>query len=364
MNKNSTVKKILLVSFSAGAGHKRAAEALRLTCAKKYPEIECRHIDLADYSSGLVKKTAAGYNFLAKHLPDLYGLIYDSWDTATAAKFLNYFSSLLKINTEELRRFVKKYQPDRIIGTHFMASPFLKTFTETIPMDMLVTDYELNRVVLDPKIRFFFAPTKEVAEEINKAGRQAFAYGIPVHSQFLEEKNPKQIMIDWGLNATKPTVLLMSGGEGFTDTSFWVEKIFDSHAKINLVVISGKSNQRLFEKLNSLKPPRETTYKLVDFTDRIDEIMRVAALVVTKPGGLTVTECLFLKKPMLLIDPIPGQEEANVKFVEKNNYGRLLTDHNEISKMIHNILSGKTCFCQPDISGNASEKILEKTING
>ncbi|MCX6781756.1 MAG: glycosyltransferase [Candidatus Magasanikbacteria bacterium] len=355
----TTPKKILFVSCSAGAGHKRAAEALRLTCAKIYPDIEARHIDLIDYSNGLVKKTASSYHFLAKHLPDVYGLLYDGSDSTIAAKFLNYFSSIFQINTKKLRRFVKQYNPDRIICTHFLASPFLKSFAETTPLDMLITDYELNKVVLDPKIRYFFAPEKGIADEISALGRQAYATGIPIHPQFFEQKNFNQTLNDFGLNIDIPTVLVMSGGTGLADTTSLVKKVLKNQQKMNLLVISGKNNRQLYGKLSRLTAPSNINYKIVDFTERIDELMKTADLIITKPGGLTITECMHLAKPLLLVSPIPGQEEANIRFLEKNNYGRLVADHNEITNLIDLVLNGTLKFTSPVLPVNAAETILQ-----
>ncbi len=359
----ATPKKILFVSCSAGAGHKRAAEALRLTCVKFHPDIEASHIDLIDYSDGIVKKTASSYHFLAKHLPDVYGLLYDGSDSAMAAKFLNYFSSIFQINTKKLHRFVKQFSPDRIICTHFLASPFLKSFAKTIPLDMLITDYELNRIVLDPKIRYFFTPENSIAEEILKLGRQAFATGIPIHPQFFEEKNINQTIKDFGLINEYPTILVMSGGTGLADTASLVKKIFKNKKNVNLIVISGKNNRRLYGKLNRLIAPKNINYRLIDFTERIDELMTVADLVITKPGGLTITECMHLRKPLLLISPIPGQEKANIRFIEKNNYGRLVADHNKIADLIDLTLNGSLKFSSPILPMNAAESILRLAFN-
>lgn len=355
-------KKILFVSCSAGAGHKRAAEALRLTCAKLYPDIEARHIDLTDYSDGIVKKTASSYQFMAKHLPYAWGLLYNGSDSTMLAKFLNYFASIFQINTKKLHRFVEQFNPDRIICTYFLASPFLKSFAKTTPIDMLITDYELNKIVLDPNIRYFFAPDKDTSDDILKMKRNGFATGIPIHPQFFEEKNLQQTITDFNLKKDLPTVLVMSGGTGLVDTASLVKKIFKIEKNLNLAVISGKNNRRLYGKLSRLTAPKNINYRLIDFTDRIDELMKVADLIVTKPGGLTITECMHLSKPMLLISPIPGQEEANIRFIEKNNYGRLVADHNKISNLIDNILDGALKFTKPILPINAAESILKLTL--
>jgi processive 1,2-diacylglycerol beta-glucosyltransferase len=357
------VKKILFVSCSAGSGHKRAAEALHLTCQQAYPHIESAHIDINEYSDWIIKKSIdSGYNFLVKYAPELYGLLYDAGDFSKTAELLNHFSSLLKINTRRLNKFVSDFNPDRIICTHFLASAFLKKFAKTIPLDLLLTDYELNKIILNPSVRYFFAPTKEVSADISQYGKKSFVTGIPIHPEFKKNKNLDKTVDDFGLTKNNPTILLMTGGGGLIDPS---KILFDLTKKItqtNIIAIAGKNNRKLFDKLKNSIHPNNSNAKIIDFTERIDELIKLSDVIITKPGGLTVTECLFLKKPLLLISPIPGQEEANVNFVEKNNYGRHVTDHNLICDEVTNILSGKTCFSSPALTTDPCEKILQISL--
>lgn len=360
----TNTKKILIVSCTAGAGHKRAAEALRLTCKEHFPEHVAEHIDLMDYSDWLVRKSVTStYHFMTRHLPALYGLIYNISDDKRSAKTLNLFSSMLKVNIRKLHKFVAAFAPDRIICTHFLASAFLKNFSENIPTDMLVTDYELNKIVLDPKIRYFFAPTEQIAEEIKQTGRTAFATGIPLHPEFSREKNIEIIFRDFGLKKDWPTALLLSGGTGIIDSSQMAEDIINNFRDINLIAISGQHNPRLLKKLNNLSEKSGAiNYRVIEFTDRIDELMRASQVIISKPGGLTLTECLHLKKPMIIIDPIPGQEEANADFAQKNNYGRQIADHNELVDVLRKILNNQIVFTHASLPQDAAKNILEKSV--
>ena len=356
-------KKILFVSCAAGAGHKRAAEALYLTSRENFPDIEAAHIDIADYSNWMMKKSVfSGYHFLARYLPDFYGMLYAGTDSTAAAKFLNRFASFFQINTLKLNQYVRDFAPDRILCTHFLASALLKNFAKEIPLDMLVTDYELNRIVLDPLVRNFYAPTADIAAEIRSLGRQSFPTGIPLHPEFMKEKNPSIAINDFGIKAGWPTVLVMTGGNGLIDPGKIVENIAANLTNINLVVIAGKNNRRLYNKLRRLIVPESINYRLIVFTTRVDELIRLSDVIVTKPGGLTVTECLHLKKPLLLVSPIPGQEEANIRFVEQKNYGRLLADHNDVSNIITSILNGNLKFTEPDMPTDSSLQILKNFL--
>lgn len=357
------VKKILFVSCSAGAGHKRAADALHLTCKELYPHIDSEHIDIIEYSDWLIKKSvSSGYNFLVKHAPELFGLLYDAGDYSKTAELLNSFSVLLKINTRRLNKFVADYNPDIIICTHFLATAFLRKFAERIPVDMLITDYELNKIMLNPSVRYFFAPSEDIVSDLTRYGKKSFATGIPVHPEFKKEKDLSLSAKHFQLNTKIPTVLLMTGGGGLTDSSKIMANLTKNISDANIIAISGKNNKKLFDKLNKALHPNNSYSKIIEYTDRIDELMKLSDVIITKPGGLTVTECLFLKKPLLLVSPIPGQEKANIEFVEKNNYGRHIADHNLIHIETNNLLTGKNSFSSPSLPIDSCEKILKISL--
>lgn len=355
-------KKILFISCSAGAGHVRAAESLHLTCRAKFPHIKSAHIDIMDYSGGLIgKSVVSSYHFLARHLPNIYGLIYQMFDFSSSPDVLNKISALLKINLRRFNKFIKEYQPDQIFCTHFLASAFANQYADKMPIDFLITDYEINRICLAPQIRYFFVPSEEIKNELVGLGKQAFYTGIPIHPEFLKEKNIEELKNNWRINNDWPTILILTGGMGLIDPTPFVNEIIKELKQINLIVITGKNNNKIFKTLNKLKPP-SINYRVINFTIKIDELMRMADVILTKPGGMSVTEGLFLQKPLLLFLPIPGQEEANVRFVEKHNYGRQIPALNKIAGALQDVIRRPEIFSKPNISKQINEKILNKIL--
>lgn len=356
----SSPRKLLIVSCSAGAGHKRAAEALFLA-AQKQQNLIVENIDLMDYSDWLVKKTVpSSYNFLVRYLPQIYGLIYRLADGDKSAGGLNTLSELFRFNLRRFNRFVKQFEPDRIICTHFIASAFLNR-TE-IPVDFIITDYGLNQIQLSPLIRRFFTPTEELADELRRGGRMATASGIPIHPVFQENKNPDAAKKSFGLNKNWPTILVMCGGHGLSDPTAIVSALHEGLNQSNLVVVSGNSDPFLRTKLARFKKNERVNYRLIRFTEKIDELMRAADVIITKPGGLTTSEALFLKKPLLLYSPIPGQEEANTIFVEKNNFGQQLDKPEEMLAAVRAILDGRLKFAEPRLPENSAGRVIEEVM--
>ena len=356
-------KKILFISCSAGAGHVRAAEALLLTCRAKYPQIKSAHIDIMDYSGGLFGKSiTSSYHFLARHLPNIYGLLYQMFDFSKSPDVLNKISSLLKINLRKLNKFIREYQPDQIFCTHFLASAFANQYADKIPTDFLITDYEINRICLAPQIRYFFVPSEEIKNELVGLGKQAFFTGIPIHPEFLKEKNVEELKNNWRINNGWPTILILTGGMGLIDPVPFAKEIIDNLKKINLIVVAGKNNKKTLKELGELKST-SINYRIITFTAKIDELMRLADVILTKPGGLSVTETLFLQKPVLLSLPIPGQEEANVRFVEKNNSGRQIPELNKIAGALQEIIRRPDVFMKPNLPKLSAEEILKKILS-
>jgi len=333
------IKKILFISISVGAGHKRAAEALFLTCLQKYPQIEAKNIDLLDYSSWFFKKTTASlYDFLVKYLPKLYDLGYKATDYEYFAKLLNKLSKILQINNGKLQDFITNYSPDLIISTHFLTPALVKNETTEIPMDMVITDYGVHGLWLAPNVRNFYVATQEMAEELKKKKLNVFATGLPIHPNFFIEKNYDFLKAKFNLNTKWPTILLMSGGLGFKNQTELIKKIITNFPQTNLTVVSGKGNEILYKKYKQIEAPSNFNYQIIKFTTEIDELMRVADVIITKPGGITMTECAYLNKIPLLTESIPGQEEINEKYFTTKNLAIKLNEKNPIEQ-IKNLLT-------------------------
>ena len=134
------------------------------------------------------------------------------------------------------------------------------------------------------------------------------------------EKPVAELRRKYNLLPEKFTLLILYGGKGFIDISNMIKILFDYKKPLQIIAIAGK-NKNLEEKLNHLSIPAHISLAVVGWTDKIDEYMRVADVIVSKPGGLTTTECLVLGKPLIAIFPIPGQEEYNARFILENNSG-------------------------------------------
>ncbi|MBU0545876.1 hypothetical protein KKA13_01315 [Patescibacteria group bacterium] len=360
----SSTKKILFISCSAGMGHVRAAEALRLSVLKNYPNITAEHIDMAKYSTAPLKySSTSGYASLVRHLPKIYGSIYHALDAKLQSKIISKLNFLFKINSKKLLKFIDDFKPDQIVCTHFLAALPLKKYFGKVPISMVVTDYTAHKLWLSPFVSEYFVANEGVKKMLGADKDNIFVVGLPIQPSFFEEKNIEELKKNLGIKNDWRTILLMAGGFGLIDIAEAVKNILKEMEKINVVAVSGKNNEKLFEKLNKISKTDEANLIVLKFTDKIDEWMRVADVIVTKPGGITVAECLSLQKPLLLVDPIPGQEDANVEYVEKNNFGREVKNVEDLPELIKNVFNAPNYFSKPPRMPDACEEILKQILN-
>lgn len=154
---------------------------------------------------------------------------------------------------------------------------------------------------------------------------KVFATGIPISSRFLKEYNKKEIFDEFKLQENKKTVLFFGGGEfglGKTKTIEIFEDLVKNFKDIQIIAIAGKNEKmkKCFENVVS-ENNQKSSVKVLEYTNKVPELMAISDLVVSKPGGLTTSESLACNLPMIIINPIPGQEEENAEFLEENGTG-------------------------------------------
>ncbi len=357
MHKKRT--KILFISCLAGMGHIRAAKALFESAAENHPELECQYIDAVDYCSWVLRASVVdSYELMIKHWPQLWEKLYQFADTRNGKSSIDKSTILLKQGNQKLHDYVKAFAPDRIIATHFFVPILLGKLAKKIPTDMVVTDYYANRMWLNRDIRHLFVASQDIKDAFSKDHESIIVSGIPISPRFFKTKNLPELRKKFNLPDTKPVVLILSGGTGLIDISKAAENILNNLTNTTVIAVAGKNNPELFLKLNKIKALRGNTYRALEFIDTIDELMALADIIVTKPGGLTISEVLYLKKPLVMINPIPGQEEKNAGFVVEHNYGRLATEAGELSGVVSTILNNPHFLNIPPNQPNPNETIL------
>jgi len=297
---------------------------------------------------------------MAKRTPKLFGSLYKSTNRGKS-KTTYFFCNIFR---KYLMPLVEEFRPDAIISTHPFATEMISLLKEdgkiTAPLICVMTDYGPHRAWIHPYVDSYIVSNEGMVDTMAKMGaprEKIHPYGIPVEESFYEKMDRAEVLRQLGLSPDKPTVLIMAGSFGVSN----ILRIYNNIIKVNLdfqiIVITGK-NERLYEAFNKLilrnsrqKPLRDVSVKLkpkpskptkvLFFTNEVHKYMQISDLIITKPGGLTVSEALACNLPMAIFDAIPGPETENAEFLIDNNMAVKIQKGSACSETIYDLLSNQ-----------------------
>lgn len=353
--------KILILTAATGGGHLRASSALKSYILETQEDCEVEIVDTLKYISPLLDKTVTeGYEAMAKRTPKLFGSLYKSTNR-DKSKTTYFFCNIFR---KYLMPLVEEFRPDAIISTHPFATEMISLLKEdgkiTAPLICVMTDYGPHRAWIHPYVDSYIVSNEGMVDTMAKMGaprEKIHPYGIPVEESFYEKMDRAEVLRQLGLSPDKPTVLIMAGSFGVSN----ILRIYNNIIKVNLdfqiIVITGK-NERLYEAFNKLilrnsrqKPLRDVSVKLkpkpskptkvLFFTNEVHKYMQISDLIITKPGGLTVSEALACNLPMAIFDAIPGPETENAEFLIDNNMAVKIQKGSACSETIYDLLSNQ-----------------------
>ncbi|HKC25230.1 MAG TPA: glycosyltransferase [Thermoanaerobaculia bacterium] len=313
--------RLLVVSASAGAGHTRAAQAVEEAARALDPDGEVRHVDVLDFTQGAYKKAYVGsYLRMVDHAPAAWGYLYkasDRLEKGIADRFTRFFD---KLEFARFRRFVRDTAPDALVSTHFLPPQVFASAKakgkDTFPIAVVVTDFDVHAFWVQKTADLYCVASEELRAVLAGRGiseERIRVTGIPIAAAFREKHDVPALRARFGLAPDVPSVLLMGGGAG-VGTMLEAARAVLEAGPVQLLAVAGR-NAELKTALEELAPPRGSRVVAFGFVEKIADQMAVSDLAVTKSGGLTTAECLAMSLPMVIRDPIPGQEERNCDFV-------------------------------------------------
>ena len=309
--------RVLMISVSAGSGHVRAAQAL-LQAAEQFP-IEAQHIDAMDYVPSSFRKIYTDfYMHLVRHAPAFWSYLYKKTDAAQPSDTSSVVRRAVeRLSTKKLIEAINQFKPDHIICTHFLPAELLSRERRigniTCPVWVQVTDFDLHNLWVQQDMSGYFVANNQVAFKLQERGIEAskiVVSGIAISSDFMGEFDAPAIRKQLGLQPDVTTALVLTGGVNIGTVTEITERLLRNNPTLQVIAVSGKNAERLAE-LQQLATHYPTRLCVIEFSKTIQQLMAASDVVVTKPGGLTSSECLAMGLPMIVIDPIPGQEERN-----------------------------------------------------
>lgn len=361
------MKKILIFYGSYGGGHLSAARNIKDYIENNYSNSEILLVDCIEYINKILNKvTTKAYTDFSRNARWIWKQIYYSSENGSLSKVSNYIN---KIMATKLNKLIQDFNPSLIISTHPFSSQMCAILKEkgkiNCKLATIMTDYAPHNqwLIAHEFVDYYFVAHDGMKTDLIKRGveiNKIFATGIPLSNRFLLNYDKAKILKEYNLNINKKTILFFAGGEfGFgKDKTFnMLKSIIDNFPYLQVIAIAGR-NSKMKERFDDLVKETNSinSVKILSYTNQVPELMSVSDLVITKPGGLTTTESLASGLPLIVIDPLPGQEEENAKFVESHNAGIWIKKEDNIEDILLNIFKSPSTLVNMKIQARLIAK--------
>lgn len=371
--------KIMIMTASVGCGHDQAAKVIKKHLLDKHDNIDIEIVDFIDiFPSTIGSLIKTTYLKMIDMVPSWYSLLYQATMRLNQqSKVTSIFSHKYK---KKIQTIIEASNPDLILFTNPFPSTLVSHLKRKNKINIytasIITDYTAHSVWLDPTIDSYFVGSNILKQEMIDRGiedSKIHVTGIPIEGKFNTPVNREEKMVELGLEVDIPTVLIMGGGLGLGS----IEEVLKTTDKINkplqLIVVAGK-NQSLKEELQNRVYNPKHNVKILGFCDNVHELMECSHLLVSKAGGLTMTEAVTKELPVLVYDPIPGQEVKNAQYFSDIGAAMYLKDLNELRDAIEELLYEKpqkrekmvkccSVIRKPYAAENVSKFIFKKIDN-
>lgn len=376
------IKKVLLLSASAGAGHIRAAQAIE----KAFAEIgdatgerrEVQHLDILNYTNKVFRHLySKAYIDLVNKMPEVPGWFYDKLDKPWKNERRRL--ALDKLNTRPLVKLLRDYHPDLIVCTHFLPAEIVSWLKAKERLSsrqvIVVTDFDVHAMWLVHHYEQYFVAIDEARAYLEALGIPAAKItvsGIPIDPVFAQTKDKQQMRAKHGLAPDRTTILLSAGGFGVGSVDALIAALMHLQHRAQIVAICGRNEElkkRLVKQAARLKEDATVLVKPFGYTNEMDELMTAADVVLGKPGGLTTSEALAKGLAFAIVNPIPGQEERNSDHLLEAGVGIRCNNLPTLAYKLDRLLAdpGRLATMQANARKlghpNAAKEIVERLIH-
>lgn len=315
---------ILVLHASLGTGHTSAANALG-DAYRRFPDVHVSVFDVLDYTNEITRAALQTFYLqTSEKAPSLYKVLYEATegakpdDTFSGDKLMSFFSPPF---FNDLQKLIKRTTPDIIISTHTLAVQVVDHLVKRGEYEGLhyavITDFVAHRTWMAKNVDAYFVPselTREILAQRGVPRETMFVTGIPVHLEITEPKDMHDMRAKHFLAGAIPIVTLFGGGIPAPRVRRMVTHLLKGTHLCELVVVAGR-NQELAAALEDLTSGEFVRLQKFGKIDFVDDLIAASDIVITKAGGLIVSEILARSTPMIIIDPIAGQEEWNADYI-------------------------------------------------
>lgn len=340
--------KVMILSVTAGFGHHATAKAVGDELETRGAEV--RTLDVYEYINRAVKGTIdKGYLFSSKHTKELYRLVYALAENHGNSYFATPISIINVVNAlgaGKFARIVTDFNPDVLVCTHIFAAQLINEIKKrgllTTTTIGIITDYTIHPYWEDvPYIDYVVTASELLHHRSLKRGIESnrlLHFGIPIHPKFNHVIDRAEACRQLNIDPDCPTILMMGGSMGYSNNKKLIQSLSTTGMDFQLLVVCGNNKRQhrdLSHTLETYNGP--CTVLPYGFVNNVEVMMSAADCIITKPGGLTVSEALAKNLPMILVNPIPGHEERNVEFLMNNGMAMLVTKTFPVDEAVYHL---------------------------
>lgn len=357
--------KILILSISAGNGHEKAAQAIKDYMEGSIQNVSVNIVDALKYISPIIDKIVIeGYLYAVRNNPSIYSRMYTASDSEDTLSYVNRI--VYDMLSQRIKALVDEYRPDVIISTHpfhlEMISSLKKKYDFNIPVIALITDFSIHNLWVRDFVDAYIIPHEDIRSELVLKGihmDRIYPYGIPVGTQFLKEMDKKPILDELGL-LSKPTILIIGGSLGLGSIKDVFSSLIDFHEDIQIIAMTGH-NTSLKKSIEGMVKCSSKKIKVFQYTEKMPEIMHISSMIITKPGGLIISEAMAMGLPIGVTSPVPGQEEKNCSYVINSGIGVKIEKDEDMAEKILSLVNNH--FWVDQVKSRMYERSKPQAVN-
>ncbi len=335
--------RVLLMYITMFSGHYRASLAVERAIRQLAPDTELLNLDAAQYFNPILSRLADQlYMRGMRSTPRVWDYLYDNPEvTARSQPFRRWLN---RYNAPKVLELLAEFQPTVVACTQAFPCGIMADYKQrtgsTMPLYAILTDFVPHSYWLHQQVdRYFVGSTAAQAwlETSGIPGERIQRTGIPIDPVFAEPTDGAPRLRALGLDPAQPIVLVMGGGQGLGPIEQVTTALAALPESFQLVVIAGV-NAKLQRRLTKLAPNFRRRVVVLGHVQFIHDLMGVATLLVTKPGGLTTSEALAKQLPMIIVDPIPGQEAKNTQLLLQHQVAIRVQRWDEVPRVVSELL--------------------------
>lgn len=336
-------KRIILMYISEVSGHHSATLAIEKAIKVISNHTEVLNINAFNYTNPISEKIVNRiYIGVIKRTPQVWDYLYDN--PTIVKKIEKVKETIHRFNSPKLKTLFDEFMPDAVVCTQAfpcgMVADFKKTYNSNLPLVAVLTDYIPHSYWIYDTINYYITPSDEVTQRLITKGvpnEKIRALGIPIDPVFCQKVLKNKIIKNLGLKLNIPTVLIMGGGQGLGPIKTIVESLEQVNLEFQEIIVTG-INRRLYKSLKRRVKKYKKNILLFGYVDNIHELMSICDIIITKPGGITTAEALAKRLPMVIINPIPGQEASNTEYLTEKQAAIKLDEAQDLSVVIEDLL--------------------------